>query len=365
MYAGQNKLKTDELQVRKIIHIDMDAFYASVEQRDNPALKGKPVAVGGDYPRGVIAAASYEARRFGVHSAMSSVIARQKCPGLIIIHPRFDLYRSISEQIREIFLEYTDLVEPLSLDEAFLDVSENKKHNQSATLIAREIKQKIFDKTGLTASAGVSVNKFLAKIASDYQKPDGLYVIKPDEAEKFIEKLPIEKFYGVGKVTSQKMHKLGINSGHDLKRFDADVLIREFGKIGLFYHDIARGIDTRPVEPEKERKSVGVERTFDTDLVKMYEIHKELSELVKILTERLLSSGFTGRTLTLKVKFDNFQQITRSKSLNNVIEHNIIYELSVELISTVNLANRGVRLLGLSVSNMPGKKSTTQLSLDF
>jgi DNA polymerase-4 len=354
-----------DLPVSKIIHIDMDAFYASVEQRDNPDLKGKPVAVGGDHSRGVVAAASYEARKFGVHSAMSSAMAKIKCPGLIFVYPRFEVYRSVSNQIREIFFEYTDLVEPLSLDEAFLDVTVNKKDIQSATIIAREIKQRILEKTGLTASAGISINKFLAKVASDYQKPDGLYVIKPEEAEKFAEKLPVEKFYGVGKVTSRKMHQMGIMTGLDLKRFDVHELIRKFGKIGAFYYDMARAIDTRPVEPERVRKSVGAERTFDVDLVKMYEIRKELAELAKILTERLMKTEFMGRTLTLKVKFYNFQQISKSKSLNTAIKHNMIYPLSVDLASGVNYANRGVRLLGLTISNSPEEKQGEQLSLDF
>lgn len=354
-----------DLPVRKIIHIDMDAFYASVEQRDNPAYKGKPVAVGGDHSRGVVAAASYEARKFGVHSAMSSAMAKIKCPDLIFVNPRFDVYRSVSRQIRKIFFEYTDLVEPLSLDEAFLDVTVNKKDIQSATIIAREIKQKILEQTGLTASAGISINKFLAKVASDYQKPDGLFVIKPEDAEKFVEELPIEKFYGVGKVTSRKMRQMGIIKGIDLKRFDVRELIRKFGKVGAVYHDMAKAVDNRPVETGKERKSVSVERTFDADLMKMYEIQKELLELEKILIERLMKTGFKGRTLTLKVKFDNFQQITKSKSLPTVIQHHMVYPISVELASSVHYTNHSVRLLGLTVSNSPEKKQNEQLSLDF
>jgi len=354
-----------DLPVRKIIHIDMDAFYASVEQRDNPALRGKPVAVGGDHSRGVVAAASYEARNFGVHSAMSSAMAKIKCPELIFVYPRFDVYRLVSNQIREIFFEYTDLVEPLSLDEAFLDVTINKKEIRSATIIAKEIKQKILEKTGLTASAGISINKFLAKVASDYQKPDGLFVIRPEDAEKFVEELPVEKFYGVGKVTSRKMRQMGIMKGHDLKRFDVQELIRKFGKAGAFYYDMARAVDTRPVEPERIRKSVGAERTFDTDLAKMYEIQKELLELTKILIERLMKTGFKGRTLTLKVKFDNFQQITKSKSLPAAIKHQMIHPISSELASGVNYANRNVRLLGLAISNAPEKKQDEQLMFDF
>ncbi len=354
-----------DLPVRKIIHIDMDAFYASVEQRDNPAFKGKPVAVGSDHSRGVVAAASYEARKFGVHSAMSSAMAKIKCPDLIFVYPRFDVYRSVSNRIRKIFLEYTDLVEPLSLDEAFLDVTVNKKNIQSATIIAQEIKQRIFKETGLTASAGISINKFLAKVASDYQKPDGLFVIRPEDAEKFVEELPIEKFYGVGKVTSRKMHQMGIIKGIDLKRFDVQELTRKFGKVGAFYHDMARAIDKRPVEPERIRKSVSAECTFDVDLVKMYEIQKELLELKKILVDRLVKTGFKGRTLTLKVRFDNFQQLTKSKSLPSAIKHNMIYPVSVELASGIHYANHKVRLLGLTISNSPDEKQNEQLSLDF
>ncbi len=354
-----------DLPVRKIIHIDMDAFYASVEQRDNPELKGKPVAVGGDHSRGVVAAASYEARKFGVHSAMSSAVAKIKCPELRFVNPRFEVYRSVSNQIRKIFSEYTDLVEPLSLDEAFLDVTVNKKDIQSATIIAGEIKQKIFEHTGLTASAGVSINKFLAKVASDYDKPDGLFVIKPEEAESFVEKLPVEKFFGVGRVTSRKMHRMGIIKGIDLKRFDIQELIRKFGKIGSFYYDMSRAIDTRPVEPEKTRKSVGAERTFDTDLVKMYEIQKELATIEKILIERLMKTGFKGRTLTLKIKFDNFQQITRSRSFQTPVRHSMIRQISFELASGVNYVNRGVRLLGITISNYPDEKHSKQLSLDL
>ncbi|MBN2215227.1 MAG: DNA polymerase IV [Bacteroidales bacterium] len=353
------------MPVRKIIHIDMDAFYASVEQRDNPELKGKPVAVGGYHSRGVVAAASYEARKFGVHSAMSSAVAKIKCPELRFVNPRFDVYRSVSGQIRKIFLEYTDLVEPLSLDEAFLDVTVNKKDIQSATMIAGEIKKKIFEQTGLTASAGISINKFLAKVASDYQKPDGLFVIKPEDAESFVEKLPVEKFYGVGKVTSRKMRQMGIIKGLDLKRFDVQELIRKFGKIGSFYYDMARAIDTRPVEPERVRKSVGAERTFNADLFKMYEIQKELLVIEKILIERLMKTGFKGRTLTLKIKFDNFQQISRSKSYPAPVRHSMIHRISVELASGVNYANRGVRLLGLAVSNHPESGQSEQLTLDF
>jgi len=296
---------------------------------------------------------------------MSSATAKIKCPELRFVYPRFDVYQSVSYKIRKIFFEYTNLVEPLSLDEAFLDVTVNKKNIQSATMVAREIKQKILEKTGLTASAGISINKFLAKLASDYQKPNGLFVIKPEDAEKFVEGLPVEKFYGVGKVTSRKMHQMGIIKGIDLKRFDVQELVRKFGKVGAFYYDMARAIDTRPVEPERIRKSVGAERTFDTDLVKMYEIQKELLEIEKMLIERLIKTGFTGRTLTLKVNFDNFQQVTRSRSFHTPVRHSMIHQISVELASGVNYANHGVRLLGLAISNLREKQQSEQLSLDF
>ncbi|HLP05808.1 MAG TPA: DNA polymerase IV, partial [Paludibacter sp.] len=253
--------------MRKIIHIDMDAFFASIEQRDNPDYRGKPLAVGHAGTRGVVAAASYEARKYGVRSAMASKTALRKCPQLIFVMPRFDVYKSVSSQVLEIFREYTDLVEPLSLDEAFLDVTENHKNMPSATHIALEIKQKIFEKLSLTASAGVSFNKFLAKIASDFNKPNGIYVVTPETAAQFVEKLEIEKFYGVGKVTAKRMHQLGINTGADLKQWSIEGLVANFGKAGHFYYQNARGIDHRPVEPQHIRKSVGAETTFghDTD----------------------------------------------------------------------------------------------------
>ena len=354
-----------EIPIRKIIHIDMDAFYASVEQRDNPKLKGKPVAVGGDSPRGVVAAASYEARKFGIHSAMASVTARKKCPELIFIAPRFDIYKSVSKQIHEILIEYTSLVEPLSLDEAFLDVTNDKKHICSATLIAKEIKKRILEKTGLTASAGISNNKFLAKIASDYDKPDGLFVIKPEEAEAFIEKLPVDKFFGVGKVTSRKMHKMGIVTGLDLKKYSRNDLIVYFGKVGSYYYDIVRGIDLREVDPERDRKSVGAERTFETDLVTLNEIYTELYKIGQILEERLRKINFKGRTLTLKVKFEDFEQITRSKSFNQALTMELINQTAIELASQIDYANKGTRLLGLSVSNSSEDKPDHQLSIDF
>ncbi len=345
----------------------MDAFYASIEQRDNPALRGKPVAVGGDWRRGVVAAASYEARKFGVRSAMPSVTARKKCPSLIFVKPRFNLYKEVSQQIRDIFFEYTDLVEPLSLDEAFLDVTENRKNIPLATDIAKEIKQKIRNVTGLTASAGVSVNKFLAKIASDYDKPDGLYVIKPHEAEAFVEKLEIEKFFGIGKVTSEKMHRLGIHTGKDLKNYPLDELMRMFGKAGNFFYNIARAVDDRPVDPNRIRKSLGAENTFETDLISMQEILYELKNIENELLRRMDKSGARARTLTLKVKFEDFEQITRSKSLPEALTSHTIRTTSVELASLVNYKNKGVRLLGLTLSNFenPDELDAYQLELEF
>jgi DNA polymerase-4 len=357
-----------EESYRKIIHIDMDAFYASIEQRDQPDLRNKPVAVGGSSKRGVVTTASYEARKYGVHSAMPSVMAKQKCPGLILVEPRFEVYKSVSKQILEIFYEYTPLVEPLSLDEAFLDVTENKKGIPSATIIAGEIKKEIKSMTSLTASAGISVNKFLAKVASDYNKPDGLFLIKPEEAEEFVENLAIEKFFGIGKVTAGKMHKMGIHSGRDLKKFSQAELINLFGKAGSYFYDMARAIDNRPVNPDRIRKSVGAERTFEEDLTGREEILSELHIVEKILIERLEKSKFIGRTLTLKVKFADFEQITRSKTHpESLTDNDIIRQISVELINNLNVSEKGIRLLGLTVSNITDKDldKAQQLTLDF
>jgi DNA polymerase-4 len=331
----------------------MDAFFASVEQLDNPELRGKPVAVGGSGERHVVAAASYEARKFGVRSAMPSVTAKRLCPGLIFVKHRFERYHEISRQVLEIFKEYTEVVEPLSIDEAFLDVTTDKKNIGSATIIAKEIKKEIKKKTGLTASAGISINKFLAKIASDIKKPDGLFLIPPVEAEKFIENLPVEKFFGIGKVTAEKMHKLGIHNGADLKKWDLPSLVRNFGKTGKFYYDIARGIDDRPVETESERKSVGTEFTYEKDLTTLFEIVAELYKVEKELMERLESAGTTGRTITLKVKFSDFRQITRSKTLRNCIRDFQTLHMEVtEIRKSINLKGAKIRLLGVSVSNL-------------
>jgi DNA polymerase IV len=339
-------------EVRKIIHIDMDAFYASVEQRDNPALRGKPVAVGGTRKRGVVAAASYEARKFGVHSAMSSIVAKRKCRELLFVRPRMEIYQAVSSQIQDIFYEYTDKVEPLSLDEAFLDVTENKKDIAIATDIAKAIKLQIKETLNLTASAGVSYNKFLAKIASDYNKPDGLFVIKPNQAEGFIEELPVRKFFGVGAVTAEKMNKLGIAKGADLKKWSLESLIRNFGKSGAYFYDIVRGIDNRPVNPSRIRKSIGAERTFDKDIFDKTQIIIALEQIELELQKRLNRKQRKGRTLTLKIKFDNFEQITRSKSSANYLTQLQIKEYYHNLIDTLEFANHGIRLLGLTISNL-------------
>jgi DNA polymerase-4 len=331
----------------------MDAFFASVEQLDNPELRGKPVAVGGSGERSVVAAASYEARKFGVRSAMPSVIAKRLCPNLIFVKHNFTRYTAVSATIHEIFREYTDLIEPLSIDEAFLDVTEDKKSIGSATLIAGKIRSEIKSRTGLTASAGVSVNKFLAKIASDINKPDGLFLIKPEDAEKFIEGLSVEKFYGIGKVTAQKMHKLGIHTGADLKNWDLVSLVRNFGKAGVFFYDIVRGIDNRPVEPDQERKSVGTELTYEKDLITHFEIIAELYKLEKELMERLEHSETTGRTITMKVKFSDFRQITRSKTLQNYIrDFETLHKEVSEIRKSLKLEGYRIRLLGLSISNL-------------
>jgi len=339
--------------MRKIIHIDMDAFFASVEQLDNPELRGKPVAVGGSGERHVVAAASYEARKFGVRSAMPSVTAKKLCPEWIFVKHRFERYIEISDQVLEIFREFTDIVEPLSIDEAFLDVTTDKPGIGSATIIAGKIKDEIKHRLGLTASAGISVNKFLAKIASDIKKPDGLFVILPEDAEKFIEDLPVERFYGIGKVTAEKMHKLGIHKGYDLKKWDLSSLVRNFGKTGKFYFDIVRGIDDRPVETESERKSIGTELTYEKDLTTRFEIIAELYKVEKELMERLQNTETTGRTVTLKVKFSDFRQITRSKTLQNYIrDFETLHKEISEIRKSLKLEGSRIRLLGVSISNL-------------
>jgi DNA polymerase-4 len=331
----------------------MDAFFASVEQLDNPELRGKPVAVGGSGERSVVAAASYEARKFGVKSAMPSVIAKRLCPDLIFVKHNFERYNEVSSSVMEIFKEYTDLIEPLSIDEAFLDVTEDKQKIGSATIIAKKIRCEIKQKTGLTASAGISVNKFLAKIASDINKPDGLFVIRPEEAEKFIEELPVEKFYGIGKVTAAKMHQLGIHKGSDLKKWDLVSLVRNFGKAGVFFFDIVRGKDDRPVENDQERKSVGTELTYEKDITSVFGIVAELYRLEKELIERLEHAGTSGRTVTLKIKFADFRQITRSKTLQHYItDFDTLHKEVTSIRKTMKLENERIRLMGLSISNL-------------
>jgi len=360
-------------QFRKIIHVDMDAFYASVEQMDAPELMGKPIAVGGSKERGVVAAASYEARKFGVHSAMSSKRAHQLCPDLIFVKPKFDRYKVISEQIREVFYAYTDLVEPLSLDEAFLDVTKNKKGIPSATLIAKEIKERIKTEVGLTASAGISVNKFLAKIASDYNKPDGLTLIGPEKVHEFLKQLPIKDFFGVGKVTAKKMEDLGIYQGSDLLEWSKEGLYLKFGKSGLYYYDIVRGNDERPVNPHRIRKSLGAERTFDEDLTELPVMLQRLLTIAEEVKRRLDKSRKFGKTLTLKVKFKDFTQITRSITQENQIKRiDEIMLLTETLLGDIEWSKfpEGVRLLGITLSNFEDEapksdKPDLQLTLEF
>lgn len=347
----------------------MDAFYASVEQRDHPEYRGKALAVGRPEERGVVAAASYEARRYGVRSAMSSLKALKLCPGLIFVQGRMDVYKAISAEIREIFQEYTDIIEPLSLDEAFLDVTENKKGIIMAVDIAREIKQKIRQKLGLIASAGVSYNKFLAKIASDYRKPDGLYIIHPQKAQAFIARLPIEAFWGIGRITAHKMHSLGVHNGALLKNCSLEFLTRNFGKAGYLYYNFSRGVDPRPVEAVRIRKSVGCENTFEHDLTNHTALIIHLWHVADELIRRLQKSGFKGHTLTLKIKFNDFSQKTRSISVGHELTGmQEILPLAKELLSELQLTDYKIRLMGLTVSNPVDENEPglpVQLSLKF
>ena len=354
-------------QQRKIIHIDMDAFYASIEQRDNPQLKGKPLAVGYSGTRGVIAAASYEARKYGVYSAMSSKVALRKCPQLNFVSPRFSIYKEVSNQIMQIFQQYTDLVEPLSLDEAFLDVTTNYQDIPYATTIAEKIKEDIFRTTNLTASAGVSYNKFLAKIASDVNKPNGLFIITPKRATYFLKDLAVNKFFGVGKVTAEKMNRMGIHTGEDLLKVPKVKLTSVFGKVGAAYYDFARGIDQRLVEPNRLRKSVGAENTFLEDISEAEYLQKELESLASELSSRLQRSEFFGKTFTLKVRFSDFSVVTRSKTFSNNMVWNasVLYEIGKDLLDLVDYSG-GVRLLGMSIKNSDYISSDAfQLSFDF
>jgi DNA polymerase-4 len=362
-----------DAEQRKIIHIDMDAFYASVEQLDHPELRGKPIAVGSAAERGVVAAASYEARKFGVRSAMPSKTALRKCTSLIFVKPRFDRYKEISDQIRNIFFEYTDLVEPLSLDEAYLDVTLIKRGKPSATLIAKEIRERIFAETKLTASAGVSYNKFLAKVASDVNKPNGMFVVLPSQAQAFIDELEVKKFYGIGKVTAERLNKMGIWFGRDLKRIDKNELVRLFGKAGSYFYDICRGIDNRPVEPWRERKSVGAEETFTTDLVYFNDLKTELLAVADILWRRIEKSEVKAKTLTLKFKYADFEQHTRSITIPDLFENKTqLEEEAIKLMTKEGGFQKGVRLLGLTVSNFRAEEvekevvaKPVQLVIDF
>ncbi|MEL0455161.1 DNA polymerase IV [Flavobacteriaceae bacterium SZ-1-7] len=341
-----------DLPIRKIIHVDMDAFYASVEQMDNPELKGKPIAVGGDGKRGVVSAASYEARKFGVKSAMAGNLAAKLCSDLIFVKPRFDRYTEISKKIRVIFYDYTDLVEPLSLDEAYLDVTENKKGNPSASLIAQEIRERILTEIGLTASAGISINKFIAKIASDYNKPDGQKTVKPEEVIEFLEQLDIRKFYGVGKVTAEKMYQKGIFTGMDLKQKSLEYLDENFGKSGRYYYHVVRGIHNSEVKPNRIRKSLAAERTFSENLSSEVFMLKKLEHIAEEVSRRLNKSKVSGKTVTLKIKYSDFTLQTRSKTLPYFInDKSIILETAKELLYQDKL-NNSVRLLGISISNL-------------
>ncbi len=356
--------------IRKIIHVDMDAFYASVEQRDNPQLRGKPVAVGG-MTRGVVAAASYEARKFGVRSAMPSMTAVRQCPELIFVKPRFEVYKEVSRQIREIFGRYTDLVEPLSLDEAYLDVTQNFKGMALASEIAAEIRAAIFAETGLTASAGISYNKFLAKVASDFRKPNGQTVIPPEKGLAFIAALPIGKFFGVGPVTADKMRRLGIETGEDLRNQTEAFLTRHFGKSGPYYYQVARGVCHRTVKPNRERKSAGSETTFFEDLVTSEAVEGGVRDVVEHVWPRLEKARAFGRTVTLKIKYADFRQITRSKSYAApVADRDLLEATSLELARGIFPLEKGVRLLGVTLSNLaepqPGvAEEASQLAFDL
>ena len=365
----------NEIPLRKIIHVDMDAFYASVEELDNPDLKGKPLAVGGSEKRGVVSAANYEARKFGVRSAMSGYIAKKNCPHITFVKPRFERYKEISKKIRSIFFEYTDLVEPLSLDEAYLDVTINKKGNPSATLLATEIRQRILEETGLNASAGISINKFIAKVASDINKPNGQKTVNPEEVISFLESLDIRKFYGVGKVTAEKMYQLGIFTGNDLKTKPIEFLEEKFGKSGSYYYNVVRGIHTSEVKPHRIPKSVGAERTFNENLSSEIFMLERLERIAEELERRLKKAAIAGKTITLKIKYSDFTLNTRSKTIPYFIaDKTLILETAKELLYQEELQN-SVRLLGISLSNLntdskaikkiDNKSILVQLKFDF
>lgn len=359
----------DDLPIRKIIHVDMDAFYASVEQMDHPELQGKPIAVGGSRERGVIAAASYEARRFGVRSAMPSLTAVKLCPELIFIHPRFDRYKEVSEKIRAIFYEYTDLVEPLSLDEAYLDVTENKLGYPSATILAEVIRGRIKNEVGLNASAGISINKFIAKIASDINKPNGQKTIPPDEVILFLEKLPIEKFFGIGKVTADKMKQHGIFTGKQLKERSRTYLEQYFGKSGAHFYEIVRGIQTSKVMPDRIRKSIAAERTFSKDLGNEQFMLDQLDRIAEELERRLVKANVKGKTVTLKLKYSDFTQQTRSKTVSHFIQRKEDFFPIVQELLMQEQPKQSVRLLGISITKLDNESSddqiTEQLTIEF
>jgi DNA polymerase-4 len=359
-----------ELQApfRKIIHVDMDAFYASVAELDNPELRGKAIAVGGSELRGVVSAASYEARKFGVKSAMSSFLAKQKCPHLIFVKSDFERYKELSARIREIYYEYTDLVEPLSLDEAYLDVTENKKGNPSANAIAREIRERIYEETGLRASAGISINKFIAKVASDINKPNGQKTIHPEEVLQFLEELPVNKFYGVGKVTAAKMYNLGIFVGNDLKRKTVEELVKSFGKSGVHYYNIVRGIHNSEVKPNRIRKSIAAERTFSENISSEIFMIERLDKIADELEKRMKKSDTKGKTVTLKIKYSDFTQQTRSKTKPEFMQTKKEFFPVVKELLYQNKLTNSVRLLGLSFGNLNTEKKEpfwVQLQFEF
>jgi DNA polymerase-4 len=354
--------------VRKIIHVDMDAFYASVEQRDDPGLRGRPVAVGHGARRGVVAAASYEARAFGVRSALPSVTALRKCPELVFVPPRFEVYRAVSLQVRSIFADYTDLIEPLALDEAYLDVTADRQGVGTAWRTAKTIRARILEETGLTASAGVSYNKFLAKLASSLRKPDGQFAIQPRDGEGFVEALPVAKFHGVGPATAAKMHALGIETGADLKTWPLEALQARFGKSGAWYHGIARGRDDRPVNPDRRRKSSGSETTFDEDLTEPGRIEDGVLAMADDVWDWCEKTGGRGRTVTVKIKWADFQQATRSGTTRSPIDSRAkLHDLSLGLIRSVFPPPKGIRLVGVTVSNFETVASSAddhRLALD-
>src|SRR5271169_4621857 len=356
----------NEGRIRKIIHVDMDAFYASVEQRDDATLKGKPVAVGHPARRGVVAAASYEARSFGVRSAMPSIIAARKCAELVFVPPRFDVYREVSKQVQEIFKDYTPLVEPLSLDEAYLDVTDNLMGIPTAWETAKQIRARIYEETSLTASAGISGNKFLAKLASDHRKPNGQFAIMPDEAEAFVATLPVEKFHGVGPKTAVKMRALGIETGADLRRQTLDFLQNHFGKAASWYYDIARGHDDRPVQPDRERKSSGTETTFAEDRTDPVQIEAGVVAMADEVWAWCEKANSRGRTVTVKIKWADFQISTRSRSMESAIQsRHGLHEVALDLIRSVFPPPKGVRLIGVSLSNFRSQFGGEAAELPF